>query len=226
MNEIKAEILCEEQTDISTKVEIAEAADGKKEKSYYLEGTFLQADLKNGNERIYPKSVLSEAVDEYATKYIALGRGYGELSHPDPSDPGIHLNNVCILTKSLSEDGSNWFGRAKVIDTPSGKIVKNFIDEGVTLGVSSRGVGQVRGGVVQNGYRLVTAVDVVANPSAPEAFVNALVEGKEWVLENGVLVERQLDEMRDQVLGAKSKDLARVKIAAFRKFLNAMSLGG
>lgn len=215
------ELLVEEAVEVAKPI-VEDVSDSVKEKSYYITGIFLQADLRNINERIYPMKVLEEAVEEYRTKYMALNRGYGELGHPDES-PGIHLENVCILTQSLVADGSNFIGKAKVMNTPSGKIVKCFIDEGVTLGVSSRGRGEVKNGIVQNGFRLVTAVDVVADPSAPEAFVSALVEGREWVMENNILVEKEMEDMRKSVLKANKAHLAEAKIAAFTEFFRLIS---
>ena len=171
-----------------------ENSDG--EKNYFIQGIFMQAEVKNGNGRSYPKRVLSEAIDKYQEEYIAKNRGYGELGHPD--QPKINLDRVCVLTQEIKEDGNNFIGKAKVIDTPFGNIVRTFLQEGVTLGVSSRGLGGVRNGVVQNGFRLRTAVDVVADPSGPEAFVDAIMENQDsfWTEKDGHLIEEFVDEIK------------------------------
>jgi hypothetical protein len=189
-------------------------------KQYFIEGIFMQAEVKNRNSRVYPRKVLTEAVSDYQSTHITKNRGYGELGHP--SDPGIHFDRVCILTQELREEGNNVFGRAKVLNTPCGKIVKELIDEGVQLGVSTRGVGGIKNGVVQNGFRLVAAVDVVADPSAPDAFVTALVENKEWVMENGVLVEREMEEIRKGVMTINEGTVKDAEIAAFRRFMSRL----
>lgn len=191
------------------------------DKKYFIEGIFLQSEVKNGNGRIYPKRVLSEAREVYSKDYISKGRGYGELGHPEK--PGINFERLAILTQSLTEDGNNIRGRAKVIDTPMGRIVKTLIDEGVTLGVSSRGRGGIKNGVVQNGFRLVTAVDVVADPSAPDAFVTALTEGREWIMENGHIVERDMEELRNGVLKANKSHLAEAQTHAMISFMRMLA---
>jgi hypothetical protein len=219
-------LLVEDITETKLVHEISEAISengGTPMKQYWLTGIFLQADMRNGNNRIYPKAILDEAVDVYRQKYIALGRGYGELGHPDPNDPGIHLNNVAILTQDIKEDGNNFIGKAKVIDTPAGRIVKAFIDEGVTLGVSSRGRGDVKNGIVQKGFRLVTAVDVVADPSAPDAFASALVEGKDWVVENGIMLDEEVSSLRLELLATNRKNLVAKKMELLQKFLGKIS---
>mgnify|MGYP005862599345 CR=1 FL=1 len=169
---------------------------GAGEKNYYIQGIFMQAEIKNGNGRSYPKRVLSEAIDAYQNEYISKNRGYGELGHPD--QPKINLDRVCVLTQEIKEDGNNFIGKAKVIDTPFGNIVRTFLQEGVTLGVSSRGLGGVRNGVVQNGFRLRTAVDVVADPSGPDAFVDAIMENQDsfWTEKDGKLIEEFVDEIK------------------------------
>lgn len=168
------------------------------EKDYYIQGIFMQSEIKNGNGRMYPKKVLSEAIDKYQDEYINKNRGYGELGHPD--QPKINLDRVCVLTQEIKEDGNNFIGKAKVIDTPFGHIVKTFLQEGVTLGVSSRGLGGVRDGVVQNGFKLRTAVDVVADPSGPEAFVDAIMENQDafWTEKDGKLVEEFVDDIKSK----------------------------
>jgi len=167
-------------------------------KSYYIQGIFMQSEKMLGNQRRYPKPVLQEAVNDYTTHYIGRNRGYGELGHP--SSPQINLERVCVLTQEIKEDGNNFIGKAKVVeDLPYGKIVKTFLKEGVKLGVSSRGIGHVKNSVVQNGFRLKAAIDVVADPSAPDAYVDCLVENKIWIEdETGVLVEKLVDEVKSR----------------------------
>jgi len=192
-----------------------------KGKEQYIKGIFMQSDLKNQNGRIYPHAVLKKEVNNFNNKYVAEGRALGELGHP--MGPVINLDRVSHVIKELIEDGKNFIGKAKVMDTPNGKIVKNFISEGVKLGVSSRGMGSVKTnkeGVneVQKDFVLST-VDIVADPSAPDAFVNGIMEGKEWVWENGVIKEREIDSMRKTIEKAKMKELEQKKLEVFTKFL-------
>ena len=192
-----------------------------KGKEQYIKGIFMQSDLKNQNGRIYPHAVLKKEVNNFNNKYVAEGRALGELGHP--MGPVINLDRVSHVIKELTEDGKNFIGKAKVMDTPNGKIVKNFISEGVKLGVSSRGMGSVKTnkeGVneVQSDFVLST-VDIVADPSAPDAFVNGIMEGKEWVWENGVIKEREIDKMRKTIENAKSRELEQKKLEVFTKFL-------
>ena len=190
-----------------------------KGKEQYIKGIFMQSDLKNQNGRIYPHAVLKKEVNNFNNKYVKEGRALGELGHP--MGPIINLDRVSHVIKELKEDGKNFVGKAKVMDTPNGKIVKNFISEGVKLGVSSRGMGSVKQnkeGVneVQNDFVLST-VDIVADPSAPDAFVNGIMEGKEWVWENGVIKEREIDKMRKTIENAKMRELE-----LFQKFLQKL----
>ena len=192
-----------------------------KGKEQYIKGIFMQSDIKNQNGRVYPHAVLQKEVKNFNTKYVNEGRALGELGHP--MGPVINLDRVSHVIKELTEDGKNFVGKAKVMDTPNGKIVKNFISEGVKLGVSSRGMGSVKQnkeGVneVQNDFVLST-VDIVADPSAPDAFVNGIMEGKEWVWENGVIKEREIDNMRKTIANAKMRELEQKKLEVFSKFL-------
>jgi len=192
-----------------------------KGKEQYIKGIFMQSDLKNQNGRIYPHAVLKKEVNNFNNKYVKEGRALGELGHP--MGPIINLDRVSHVIKELKEDGKNFIGKAKVMDTPNGKIVKNFISEGVKLGVSSRGMGSVKTnkeGVneVQSDFVLST-VDIVADPSAPDAFVNGIMEGKEWVWENGVIKEREIDKMRKTIENAKMRELEQKKLEVFTKFL-------
>ncbi len=192
-----------------------------KGKEQYIKGIFMQSDIKNQNGRVYPHAVLQKEVKNFNTKYVNEGRALGELGHP--MGPVINLDRVSHVIKELKEDGKNFVGKAKVMDTPNGKIVKNFISEGVKLGVSSRGMGSLKAnkkGVneVQGDFVLST-VDIVADPSAPDAFVNGIMEGKEWVWENGVIKERDIDAMKKTIMNAKMKELEQKKLEVFQKFL-------
>jgi len=192
-----------------------------KGKEQYIKGIFMQSDIKNQNGRVYPHAVLKKEVSNYNNKYVKEGRALGELGHP--MGPVINLDRVSHVIKELKEDGTNFIGKAKVMDTPNGKIVKNFISEGVKLGVSSRGMGSLKAnkkGVneVQGDFVLST-VDIVADPSAPDAFVNGIMEGKEWVWENGVIKEQDIDAMKKTIMNAKMKELEQKKLEVFQKFL-------
>ena len=200
--------------------EIEYLSEGKG-KEQYIKGIFMQSDIKNQNGRVYPHAVLQKEVKNFNTKYVNEGRALGELGHP--MGPVINLDRVSHVIKELKEDGTNFIGKAKVMDTPNGKIVKNFISEGVKLGVSSRGMGSLKAnkkGVneVQGDFVLST-VDIVADPSAPDAFVNGIMEGKEWVWENGVIKERDIDMMKKTIMKAKMKELEQKKLEVFQKFL-------
>mgnify|MGYP000305929636 CR=1 FL=1 len=192
-----------------------------KGKEYFIEGVFLQSNLKNRNGRMYPKDIMSKEVNRYNEEYIKKNRAFGELGHPDT--PSINLDRVCMMIKSLKEDGDNWVGRAKIMDTPYGKIVKSLIDEGAQLGVSSRGMGsltQKEGvSVVGNDFTLATAADIVADPSAPNAFVEGIMEGKEWVLVDGKFVEKDLSEARGIIRATPSSRLEEQKLKLFMNFL-------
>ena len=194
------------------------------EKSHFIKGVFMQAEQKNRNGRIYPKKVLDEQVKKYITGYVDQNRAFGELGHPD--GPVVNLERVSHMIKELREDGNNWVGKAKIMDTPYGKIVKNLIDEGAKLGVSSRGMGSlknVRGtNVVQDDFHLATAADIVADPSAPEAFVEGVMEGKEWVWDNGVIKEQEISRMKEELTQAKRKQIEEAKINMFKAFLSKL----
>ena len=192
-----------------------------KGKEQYIKGIFMQADIKNQNGRVYPHAVLKKEVNNFNNKYVAEGRALGELGHP--MGPVINLDRVSHVIKELYEDGKNFIGKAKVMDTPNGKIVKNFISEGVRLGVSSRGMGSVKSnkkGVneVQSDFVLST-VDIVADPSAPDAFVNGIMEGKEWVWENGIIKERDIHSMKKIIEKANMRELEQKKLEVFTRFL-------
>ena len=169
--------------------------DDSGKKNYRIRGPFLQAEIKNRNGRIYPMPILQKEVNRYNKEYIQKNRAFGELGHPD--GPTVNLERVSHLITNLYPDGNNFIGEAKIMDTPYGKIVKNLIDEGAKLGVSSRGMGSLvpqRGAhVVKDDFYLATAADIVADPSAPNAFVEGIMEGKEWVWDNGAVKEMDID---------------------------------
>ena len=192
-----------------------------KGKEQYIKGIFMQADIKNQNGRVYPQAVLQKEVKNFNTKYVNEGRALGELGHP--MGPVINLDRVSHVIKELKEDGKNFVGKAKVMDTPNGKIVKNLISEGVKLGVSSRGMGSVKTnkeGVneVQKDFVLST-IDIVADPSAPDAFVNGIMEGKEWIWVNGIIKEKIINDMKKIIESANIRELEQKKLEVFTKFL-------
>ena len=197
----------------------------EKGKNLFIEGVFLQANKKNRNGRVYPTEVLQREVKRYTENYVDKNRAYGELGHP--AGPTINLERVSHMIKELKQDGDNFIGKAKIMtETPMGAIAKNLIGEGATLGVSSRGMGSVKKSsgtdVVQNDFYLATAADIVADPSAPDAFVNGIMEGKEWVWENGVIREAQIATYKTEIQSAKKKQLEEVKIRVFENFFQKL----
>jgi hypothetical protein len=210
-------LFCDINEDIQILTE--EATPGKK--NYYIEGVMLQADIKNRNNREYPMEVLEPEVKRYSDTFVKQKRAFGELGHPE--GPVINLERVSHMITDLRREGKNFIGRAKIMDTPYGKIVQNLIDEGAKLGVSSRGMGtleQKEGrSFVKNDFQLATAADIVADPSAPDAFVRGIMEGKEWVWNNGILVERKAEEMKREIKKASRRDLEEAKIRVFERFL-------
>jgi len=201
---------------------IVEEADG--EKSLFIEGVFLQSDVKNKNGRMYPKEILEREVERYSKQYIKTKRAFGELGHPD--GPVINLERVSHMITDLKEDGKNFVGKAKIMtSTPYGKIVESLLNEGAQLGVSSRGMGtlkQQKGiNVVQDDFYLATAADIVADPSAPNAFVEGIMEGKEWIFENGVFKEESLMALREKLGNTKySKDREELMLNEFNKLFS------
>ena len=178
---------------------LTEETNGKKD--YKIKGVFMQADIKNRNGRIYPVETLAKEVRRYTKEFIEKKRAFGELGHPD--GPTVNLERVSHMITSLKPEGKNFIGEAKVMDTPYGKIVKNLIDEGAVLGVSSRGMGSIQqqGGqnLVGKDFYLATAADIVADPSAPDAFVEGIMEGKEWVWDHGSLIEAHVAEAKARI---------------------------
>jgi len=190
-------------------------------KGYKIRGVFLQADIKNRNGRVYPMEILSKEVSKYNRNFIREKRAYGELGHPD--GPTVNLERVSHITTSLVPDGKNFIGEAKIMDTPMGKIVKNLMDEGCKLGVSSRGMGSLQqkngANYVKDDFYLATAADIVADPSAPNAFVEGVMEGKEWVWNNGALVESHIAELRKKFDVKGRQRQSNVEALEFAKFL-------
>ena len=206
----------------ATNVEFLTEATKSGGKNYFIEGIFMQANKKNRNGRVYPTEILQKEAKRYTTEFIKKKRAFGELGHPD--GPTVNLERVSHMIEELEEVGQNFMGRAKVLDTPYGKIVKNLIDEGAQLGVSSRGMGSLKAGKngiseVQGDFYLATAADIVADPSAPDAFVAGIMEGKEWVWDNGLLKETQIQEYKDKIENSSRKDRENVLVEAFKDFI-------
>ena len=206
-------------------VDFVTEEDENKKKSYFIEGIFMQSEMKNRNGRVYPKAILQKEVKRYTEKFINTKRAFGELGHPD--GPTVNLERVSHMITELVEDGANFVGRAKIMDTPYGKIVKNLIDEGAKLGVSSRGMGSlkpVQDGLqeVQSDFYLATAADIVADPSAPDAFVSGIMEGKEWVWDNGLLKEKEIVEYQKQIERTTEISRNKVRIEAFKNFITKL----
>jgi len=201
---------------------LVEEKNGKKE--YKIRGVFLQSEIKNRNGRVYPTEVLVREVNRYTKEFINKNRAFGELGHPD--GPTVNLERVCHMVKSLKQDGKDFIGEAKIMDTPYGKIVKGLIDEGAQLGVSSRGMGSLiqRNGVnyVKDDFYLATAADIVADPSAPDAFVEGIMESKEWIWDNGVLKEKDIESWKNQVRTARQRSLEEAKLKVFESFLKKL----
>jgi hypothetical protein len=206
----------------ATNVEFLTEAKKDGGKSYFIEGIFMQSDTKNRNGRIYPKEILQKEAKRYNTEFIQKKRAFGELGHPD--GPTVNLERVSHMIEELQEVEQNFMGRAKILDTPYGKIVKNLIDEGARLGVSSRGMGSlkpVKDGIqeVQRDFYLATAADIVADPSAPDAFVAGIMEGKEWIWDNGLLKETKIQEYKNQIEKSSRKDREQTLTRVFEDFI-------
>ncbi len=193
-----------------------------KPKQYFIEGIFMQSERKNKNGRIYPLDILEKEVNRYVREYVEPKRAFGELGHPD--GPTVNLDRASHMIHSLQKEGKNFIGRAKILDTPNGKIVKNLIDEGAKLGVSSRGMGTLKpeskAQIVQSDFYLATAADIVADPSAPNAFVEGIMEGREWIWDGGLLREQDVERARNNIRSASSKELEEVKLTEFKNLLS------
>jgi len=192
---------------------------GNGDKNYFIEGVFMQADQKNKNGRVYPQQILVKECKRYINEYVQKGRALGELNHP--SGPTVNLDRVSHIIKELNEDGKNVWGKAKVLDTPMGKIVKNLIDEGAQLGVSTRGMGSLK---AKNGFQevqedfMLAAVDIVADPSAPNAFVNGIMEGREWMLDNGMWTVREYENARKMINQSTKRNLNENILKIFKNY--------
>ena len=199
-----------------------EKENGKKD--YKIKGIFMQADIKNRNGRVYPMDVLDKEVKRYNEEYVDKKRAFGELGHPE--GPTVNLDKVSHMITKLEPNGKNIIGEAKIMDTPNGKIVKTLMDEGATLGVSSRGMGSLEpkngANYVKKDFYLATAADIVADPSAPNAFVEGIMEGKEWVWDNGSLIESELQRMKRRIDERVRKREANENALEFAKYLKML----
>ena len=207
-------------TETIENIEVLTEANASGKKDYKIRGVFMQADIKNRNGRVYPVQTLTKEVQRYNSEYVNKKRAFGELGHPD--GPTVNLERVSHMITSLKPEGKNFIGEAKIMDTPYGKIVKNLIDEGAQLGVSSRGMGSIQGSTVGKDFYLATAADIVADPSAPDAFVEGIMEGKEWVWDNGILKSMEVERYKEQVEKTKRAELAETKASIFNDFLTKL----
>jgi hypothetical protein len=207
---------------IETVQYITEEKDGKK--SLFIEGPFLVAERKNKNGRLYEYDTMKKEVARYSEEYINKNRAFGELGHPDT--PSINLDRVSHMITGLREDGNQWVGKAKILETPMGNIARNLIEGGGQLGVSSRGMGSLKNvngvNIVQDDFYLATAADIVADPSAPGAFVQGIMEGKEWMLVNGVWTEADQEQSIRQIRRASSKEIEAVSLSIFENFIRKL----
>ena len=202
---------------------IVEESKLDKKKTYFIEGVFLQSSIKNRNGRMYPEHVMDKEVSRYLKEYVQKNRAYGELGHPDT--PSINLDRVSHLIVNLRKEGKNYIGKAKILDTPMGTIAKGLLDGGANLGVSSRALGSLMQNnegvqVVQDDFMLSTAADIVADPSAPDAWVQGIMENKEWVFVDGKFVEKHIEESKKSIRSASTKSLQEAKLRAFENFLS------
>jgi hypothetical protein len=192
---------------------------GNGSKNFFIEGIFMQSGVKNRNGRIYPQGTLLKECKRYINEYVDKGRALGELNHP--TGPTVNLDRVSHMVKELHEDGNNIYGRAKVLDTPMGRIVQNLIQEGAQLGVSTRGMGSLK---AKNGYQevqedfMLAAIDIVADPSAPSAFVNGIMEGREWIYENNTWSERETEAARKLIKRSSGKTLEKNIVKIFEQY--------
>ena len=194
------------------------------EKEYYIEGVFMQSEIKNRNGRVYPKNIMEKEVGRYRKEFIDKDRAFGELGHPE--GPTINLDRVSHLITSLEEEGDNYIGRAKILSTPNGQIVRSLISDGAKLGVSSRGLGSLESKgdaqYVKGDFQLATAADIVADPSAPEAFVEGIYEGVEWVMENGLLKAVELEAMQREIRTVQASKIEETKLNLWKRFVESL----
>ena len=204
-------------------VEIITEAKEAGGKDYFIEGVFMQAEKKNRNGRVYPKPIMEKAVDKYVTEQVSTKRAVGELNHPD--GPTVNLDKVSHLIEALDWKNNDVVGKARILDTPNGQIVKGLLDGGVKLGVSTRGMGsleQRNGAMVVKDDFILNTVDIVQDPSAPTAFVNGIMEGVEWIWNNGVIEAREIEKMETEIKKAPRKDLYEVQTREFKNFLSLL----
>lgn len=212
-------------TEVIEDIKYVTEANENGKKSLYIEGIYMQAERPNRNGRMYRMETLEREAKRYNEEYVMKGRAFGELGHP--SGPTINLERASHLIKSLKSEGTDFYGKAKILDTPYGNIVKNLIDEGATLGVSTRGMGSLKEGkdgvkIVEDDFYLATAADIVADPSAPDAFVRGIMESKEWVYVNGIWMEQHIDLAKATIKKASSKELSEAKIKVFKAFIDSL----
>ena len=215
-------------TELNESIQVIEESTEEGKKNFFIEGIFMQGGILNRNGRRYSTEVLEKEVDRYTKESVKTGRAYGELGHPN--GPSINLDRVSHMITDLRREGDNFMGRAKISSTPMGEIVKGLLSDGANLGVSSRGMGSLKEGKdgvmeVQNDFRLATAADIVADPSAPDAFVNGIMEGVEWVWDNGKYIALQVEDIQREIeKSARAKKLnEQRKLQLFQKFINEIS---
>lgn len=207
--------------DVNNTKLIVEEKEGKK--TLFIEGVFLQSEIVNRNNRMYKEDIMDREVGRYLQECVLNNRAYGELGHPE--NPSINLDRVSHMIVNLRKEGTNWVGKAKILETPMGNIARGLLEGGANLGVSSRAMGSLRENsegvqVVQDDFMLSTAADIVADPSAPDAFVRGIMEGKEWTFVDGKFVEKHIEETKRAIKKVSSKQLAEMQIKAFQNFLS------
>lgn len=212
-------------TELTEEVKYVTESTENGKKNLYIEGVFLQADIVNRNKRLYSESVMQREVNRYMKEYVEKGRAFGELGHPN--GPQINLDRVSHIITNLRQEGKNFIGKAKITETPMGNIARGLIESGGCVGVSSRGLGSLapnKAGImeVQDDFYLATAADIVADPSAPDAFVQGIMEGVEWVWDNGLVKAQKIDEMKKTIKSTSKRELEEAKLAAFKNFLSLL----
>jgi len=214
-------LISEHQSD---EISLIEEKDKNGQKHQFIEGVFLQTNMKNRNGRVYPMNIMEKVVIRYNKEFIKKNRAYGELGHPD--GPTINLERVSHMITSLEKDGDNFVGKAKIMSTPMGNIVKGLLNDGAKLGVSSRGMGSVQqkndAQYVQKDFMLATAADIVADPSAPDAFVDGIMEGVEWINESGVFKAIEIESWKDQIRQTKQRHLEEKKLEIMKNFFSKL----
>ena len=214
-------LISEHQSD---EISLVEEKDKNGQKHQFIEGVFLQTNMKNRNGRVYPMNIMEKEVNRYNKEFIKKNRAYGELGHPD--GPTINLERVSHMITSLKKDGDNFVGKAKIMSTPMGNIVKGLLNDGAKLGVSSRGMGSVQqkndAQYVQKDFMLATAADIVADPSAPDAFVDGIMEGVEWINESGVFKAIEIESWKDQIRQTKQRHLEEKKLEIMKNFFSKL----